>query len=146
MRALQADFPVTPTPYAELAAAADVTEKELLDTVADWLKNGTVRRFGARLDHRKAGYTENTLATWKGGDIDAWGKTFAELPEVSHCYRRKTHHDWPWELYTMVHARSDEELSATLARMRKAAPGAESVQLKTLYELKKTSMRYFLES
>jgi len=146
VRALQADFPVTTAPYAELAAAAGVTEEELIGTVADWQKDGTIRRFGARLNHRKAGYTTNTLAAWKGGDIDVWGGTFAELPEVSHCYRRATHPDWPWELYTMVHARSDDELSAILARMRNTAPGAESVLLKTLYELKKTSMRYFLET
>jgi len=145
VRAIQDDFPIVDRPFLIVADRAKTTEQNVIATVRKWLENGTIRRFGARLNHRRAGYSQNVLTAWKGENIGILGHTFAELPDVSHCYQRATYDDWPYELYAMVHATSNAEMKNNLNRMKALAPEAKSISMKTLHELKKTSMRYFLE-
>ncbi|MFC1693479.1 hypothetical protein ACFL1R_08245 [Candidatus Latescibacterota bacterium] len=145
VKALQMEFPLDEKPFSIIAETANTTESALINTVNKWLSEGIIRRFGVRLNHRKVGYTVNTLAAWQGEHIDTWGKKFAEISAVSHCYRRKSHNDWPYELYTMVHAKTEKEMNNIINSMRDTAQGASMIALKTLNELKKTSMKYFLE-
>ena len=145
VRALQYDFSLVERPFEVIANTAETDETTIIDTTRRWIQEGIIRRFGARFNHRALGYTTNTLAVWSGEHIDIWGKKFAELNEVSHCYRRTSTLTWPYELYTMVHAQSKKEMNALLKTMKSIAPGARMVSLKTLYELKKISMKYFLE-
>jgi len=145
VRAVQDDFPIVPRPFGEVSRRAGIPESGVIRTIKKWVDDGTIRRFGARLDPRRSGYSTNVLAAWRGDDVDEWGRKFAEFPEVSHCYRRKGHPDWPYELYTMIHASSEKDMSRVVGVMTAVAGGAEPLLLKTRRELKKTSMKYFLE-
>lgn len=145
VRALQEDFPLVERPFRAIAGALNNDESDIIKHVQQWLSDRTIRRFGARLNHRLAGYTCNLLAAWKGPHLESLGKIFAEFPEITHCYLRKSHTDWPYELFTMIHAKSEKEMSDSIVKMKNFAQGAEIVTLKTLKELKKTSMKYFLE-
>jgi len=75
--------------------------------------------------------------------VEEVGKLMASFDEVSHCYRRNPAKDWPYNLYTMVHA-SDEvscrKIAATISE-KTSAHGYEI--LFSRKELKKTSMQYF---
>ena len=143
--AVQDDFPLVERPFQVIADLTDTVESEVIEIINSWLNDGVLRRFGARLNHRTIGYSSNKLAAWEGEHIDLWGKKFAELAEISHCYRRKPHHDWPYELYTMIHTKTEKEMDDVLKKMKTTAHGAGMVSLKTQSELKKTSMKYFLE-
>jgi siroheme decarboxylase len=145
VRLLQHDFPIIEKPFAAFAGSVNMKESEIIDTINSWLKNGVIRRFGARLNHKKIGYSVNVLAAWAGDEVEKWGEKFAEMDEVSHCYLRESYDEWPFELYTMVHTRSDEEADKIIEAMKKDAPNSTMKKLKTLYELKKTSMKYFME-
>ena len=142
---LQNDFPVVKNPFRVLSDSIQRDESEIIDTINLWINNGIIRRFGARLNHKKIGYTFNTLAAWQGKDLELWGKKFAELNQVSHCYLREPHEDWPYELYTMIHAKSAPEADIILETMSGIAHRSKMITLNTLYELKKTSMKYFME-
>ncbi len=145
IRALQNGIPVVDQPFLAISEELGLAESFMLHHVRRWIENGVIRRFGARLDHRRAGYTVNALAAWDGEQIQNWGTQFAELTSVSHCYLRRSYPEWPYRLYTMVHARNIEEMEKTLDIMRQIATGSRNVVLPTRYELKKTSMKYFLE-
>ncbi len=145
VRALQENFPLVDRPYLVIGDRAHMGEVEVVNTVRKWTEDGTIRRFGARLNHRNAGWTSNTLVAWGGGNIDMHGRTFSAMKEVSHCYKRTPHHEWPYELYTMVHAPSSVEMQDTLERMKALAEDSKPVFMNTLFELKKTSMKFFLE-
>ena len=145
IRALQEHFSIVEKPFTIIAETTDIDEPAIMNTVNSWIQSGVIRRFGARLNHNKIGYTYNILAAWKGHDVELWGNTYAKSPHVSHCYLRKPHEFWPYELYTMVHAQSDIEGAEILESMRKTAQDSNMVALKTLKELKKTSMKYFME-
>lgn len=145
VRALQNEFPIVKNPFKVIADSTGTEEPAIMETINSWLEDGTIRRFGARLSHKKIGYTHNILAAWEGKNSELWGEKFAEFTQVSHCYLREPHDDWPYELYTMFHAKSDTEANEILKAMKSIARGAKMIAMKTLYELKKTSMKYFME-
>ena len=145
VRAIQEEFPLIREPFRALAEMANVSEEQLIAAIRHWIDEGVIRRFGARIDHHRHGLKSNTLVAWQGDYSDRWGKRFADLSYVSHCYRRRAHSEWPYELYTMVHARSQDEMTTHLNEMRLIAPEARMLALRSLYELKKTSMKYFIE-
>lgn len=145
IKTLQHEFPILERPFKLIAGSLGLSEDDVLETISGWVADGTIRRFGARLNHHKAGYTENTLVAWRGRDVVQWGERFARLDAISHCYLREPGKDWPYELYTMVHATSARDLQKTIRHMNEIAVGSQMVKLKTLYELKKTAMKYFVE-
>lgn len=145
VRALQQDFPIVEQPFRQIAEKIGGEHEAVLDTIREWNGNGTIRRFGARLNHRKLGYVQNLLTVWGGKRVEEWGKAFAGMDQVSHCYLREPRSDWPYSLYAMVHTRSEEELNRSLSAMKRRAPGAAMIRLRTVSELKKTVMSYFLE-
>lgn len=146
IRALQNTVPIVERPFLALAEELGLDENAIISRINDWLSSGVMRRFGARVSHRRIGFGSNALVAWEGLEAETWGIRFAELPTVSHCYLRTPHPEWPYRLYTMVHARSDAEMKKTVAFMQSIAQGSSHVVLKTLYELKKTSMKYFMEN
>ncbi|MGO4303509.1 siroheme decarboxylase subunit beta [Cupriavidus sp. RAF12] len=117
--ALEAGLPLTPFPYHALGRRCGVSPTEILCRLAQWHNTGIIRRFGAILHHRKFGYAHNAMCVWNVPDarVDAIGMRLAHVPHVTLCYRRPRRlPDWPYNLFAMVHARSQTELQATLAR------------------------------
>ena len=146
VKALQGDLPITPTPYQEIAQALDISEQLLLDTLQSLCDRGVIRRFGATLRHQKSGYTANAMVAWRVEEerADQVGEIFAAFKEVSHCYHRKPTQEWPYRLYTMVHASDEANCRETASRMAEQAGVAEYELLFSREELKKTSMQYFI--
>ena len=121
-----------------------------LDRVRTLCANGTIRRLGAIVNHRQIGFVANALTAWRvpADRLDEVGCAFAASPSVSHCYARETRPDWPYSIYAMVHAQSDEALAEILQQLAVVAEGRTGkmpvpLVLKTLREYKKASMRYF---
>ena len=104
-----------------------------------------IRRFGATLRHQKSGFAANAMTAWQVDEarIEAVGEIMASFRAVSHCYRRDPADGWPYNLYTMIHGKSEEDCRET-ARQMSAASGVETYQLLfSRRELKKISMTYF---
>ncbi len=143
--ALQGDIPVSPRPYLEIAEMIGVDEETVLSVVKDLYHRGVIRRFGATLRHQKSGFNANAMVAWQVDEslIDTVGEQVAGYDAVTHCYRRDPAPDWPYNLYTMVHAR-DEAGCREIARTISEDTGvSEYTMLFSRRELKKTSMQYF---
>jgi hypothetical protein len=69
----------------------------------------------------------------------------AAFRQVSHCYRREPTPDWPYNLYTMIHAVDEATCIETAKSMSRKADVPEYTLLFSKRELKKTSMQYFTE-
>ena len=76
--------------------------------------------------------------------IEQAGKTMASFAEVSHCYQRPTYPDWPYCLYTMIHARTQAECQAIAGRISGATDIREYALLRSLHEFKKARVKYFV--
>ncbi|MDR2603959.1 MAG: Lrp/AsnC family transcriptional regulator [Desulfovibrio sp.] len=146
LRIMQDNLPDSPTPYAAVAAAAGTEEEEVLALLRSLREEGVIRRFGAVLRHRQAGYGANAMVAWKAerDGIDAAGARMARHPLVSHCYYRPSvAPDWPYELYAMVHGRDAVERKRAIRELALDAALTEYVVLESVEELKKTSLRFF---
>lgn len=142
---VQGDIAITSRPYLEIAGRLGIEEEVLLKTLKDLCQRGVIRRFGATLRHQKSGYTANAMTAWKVDEdrINEVGEKMASYRQVSHCYRRNPTPEWPYNLYTMIHA-MDEESCLEIAREISAETSVNTYTvLFSKKELKKTSMEYF---
>jgi len=142
---IQGDIPVVPRPFAVLAEKAGITEDQFLERLKQLIEDGAIRRFGATLFHRSAGIKANAMAAWYVPEdrIEETGKALAEFKEVTHCYQRPPQKDWRYNLYTMIHGRSDDDCRAIVERISDRVGVKDYTLLFSEKEFKKTSMEYF---
>ncbi|MBF0121830.1 MAG: Lrp/AsnC family transcriptional regulator [Candidatus Omnitrophica bacterium] len=137
--ALSEPFALVPEPYALVAKKIGISEMKLIDQIAQYQEEGIIRRLGIVYGHFKMGFSANALVVWKvaESDLENTGKIFAGFSAVTHCYARQSYPQWPYNLYTMVHAKSDKEAQATIRQMASKAGLQEYKKLSTLKEFKK---------
>jgi DNA-binding Lrp family transcriptional regulator len=145
IRELGGDLPLESSPFADMARHLNVTEEQLLDTIRDFLRRGLLRRFGAALRHQRVGYGGNALVAWvvPPDRIEEVGRAVAAFPEVTHCYQRATAPGWPYNLYSMVHRRSEAECRELVRQISAAVNVKDYIVLFSTAELKRSSMQYF---
>ncbi|MFZ0240165.1 MAG: Lrp/AsnC family transcriptional regulator [Desulfobacterales bacterium] len=143
--AIQGDIAVTGRPYRRIAESLDIPEEQLLEILQDLCDRGVIRRFGATIRHQKSGFTANAMVAWRVTEerIETVGRIMAGFRQVSHCYRRNPTGDWPYNLYTMIHARNEASCHETARKMAEKSGVDDFALLFSRRELKKTSMRYF---
>jgi siroheme decarboxylase len=142
---LQEDMAITERPYLEISEKLGIAEDTLLETLQSLCERGIIRRYGATLRHQKTGFTANAMAAWQVAEnrVEEVGNRLASFKQVSHCYRRNPTQGWPFNLYTMIHAKN-KEACRQAARKMSQETGVENYSLLfSRRELKKTSMVYF---
>lgn len=142
---LQGDLPLEPRPFAPLARELGLSEAEVVARIQALAQGKVMRRFGATLRHQRSGFASNVMVAWRvpperAGEV---GRALASFRQVSHCYWREPCDDFPYNLFSMVHGRDEDECRAVVAEMAALARADEYDLLFSLEELKKTSMRYF---
>ncbi|MDY6792442.1 MAG: Lrp/AsnC family transcriptional regulator [Thermodesulfobacteriota bacterium] len=145
---IQGDIPVISRPYLEISNRLNISEETLLETLKDLCDRGVIRRFGATIRHQKSGFAANAMVAWIVDEerMEEVGEKMSSFKEVSHCYRRNPTDEWPYNLYTMVHAK-DEEMCRKIARTMSDESRVKNYKLLfSRRELKKTSMQYFSTS
>jgi DNA-binding Lrp family transcriptional regulator len=142
---LQQDMAVAERPYLDIAQNLGISEAQLLKKLKGLCKKEVIRRFGATLRHQRTGFTANAMVAWMVEEdrIEAVGQKMAAFHQVSHCYRRNPSRDWPYNLYTMVHASDEQSCHETARKMSEATSVKDYALLFSREELKKTSMVYF---
>jgi DNA-binding Lrp family transcriptional regulator len=144
IRELQKDIELIEEPFNEPARRLGITIKELLAKAKEYEQLGIMRRFAAILRHRDAGFTANGMIVWNiRENIDEIGYRVAAYPQVSHCYRRPTYEDWPYNLFSMVHARSKESAIKIAEEIAKDIKIKDYRILFSLREFKKERVRYY---
>lgn len=142
---LQGDLPLEAEPFSAIAADVGVTEDALLQKINAYLEAGVMRRLGTILRHHKAGYNANAMCGWAVPDelVEKVGPVMAEFREASHVYLRPTYPDWPYNLFTMLHGKSPQDLERVAAEISQRTGITDYKLLYSTREFKKTSMKYF---
>ncbi len=143
LKLTQDGIPFAPEPFNKVAEQLGITPEEVIAKIKDMQAKGVIRRFGASIGHRAIGITSNAMCTWDVPDerVEEVGAIMAGFPEVSHCYERPRYPDWPYNLFTMVHAYSHEECEKVAAQISKATGIGEYSLLFSEREFKKTGAR-----
>jgi len=146
IRRLQEGLPLVERPFEVLAGQLGLSEQALLSKVADWLEGGVIRRFGAVVNHRRLGFVANGMAVFAVPSewIETVGRAIAEHAEVSHCYERPTMPGFGYNLYAMVHGRTQAQVRAVVDAMAAEVGIDDYTVLFSTVEYKKRSMAYFV--
>ncbi|MDP3850235.1 MAG: AsnC family transcriptional regulator [Luteolibacter sp.] len=150
VRVMQRDIPLVAQPFMAMAEELGLPFGEAAAMHGEFLSSGRMRRFAAVLHHRKAGFGANAMGVWAGPQDDpralrALGETMAGFRAVSHCYQRPSYADWPYNLFTMVHGKSEQECEQTLAAIAEATGISDRHALYSTREFKKVRVRYFTD-
>jgi len=150
VRAMQRDLSLVPAPFVALAEDLGMTFEDAVAMHDDFIRTGRMRRFAAVLHHRKAGFGANAMGVWAGpaddpATLQRLGETMAGFRAVSHCYQRPSYPDWPYNLFTMVHGKSEQECEQTLAAIAEATGISDRHALYSTKEFKKVRVRYFTD-
>ena len=140
-------LPLVPHPYAQWARQLGWPTDRVQDTLARWLDQGTLRRFGVVVRHHDLGIHANamTVIDVPDDEVDAAGARLAAQPGVTLCYRRERAQGWPYNLYCMVHGRDRTEVRDTVACALQQA-GLQGRPRQSLFSgqrFKQTGGRYF---
>ncbi|SFB84980.1 transcriptional regulator, AsnC family [Halobiforma haloterrestris] len=147
---VQDGLPLSETPYADVAAAIDRDPDWVRETIRRFDREGKIRRVGVVPNHYALGYTENGMTVWDVPDdlVSEVGPAVASLPFVTHCYERPRHEGvWSYNLFAMVHGRSEGECRRRIERVRETVAEYGDVRdddWETLFStriLKKTGIR-----
>ncbi len=147
----QATFPVESRPFARIGSDLGASEEDVLARLRELASCGVLRRIGASLHHVRSGFTSNSLVAWNlrerpEAEVLEAASQVAGNDWLSHCYLRRTlvdtlEFDWGYNLYTMIHARSDSELREREGILSSTLRGHSFVSMKTKREWKKTPYR-----
>ncbi|MFQ6085622.1 MAG: radical SAM protein [Candidatus Bathyarchaeia archaeon] len=144
LKAFQDGIRLVSQPFATVAGMVGKSENDVLSTIKSLLKRGVIRRVGAVVRHRAAGFTANALVAWKVppetlGDVR--GK-MARFEEITHCYERLTvPGKWEYNVFCMAHGRSKEECEEVIKRISKEIGIQEYVVLYSGREFKTAGVR-----
>jgi DNA-binding Lrp family transcriptional regulator len=88
------------------------------------------------------------MIVWKVPEekIDDIGMKLAGYPQVSHCYQRPVYQDWPYNVFSMVHARTKEACEKIGIEMSKQIGITDYRILFSAREFKKERVKYFEEN
>jgi DNA-binding Lrp family transcriptional regulator len=140
---LQRDLPLEARPFTEMSGGG-MGEERFLGICRSLLERGIMRRYGAAVNHRQAGYTANAMVCWEvpSEKTDEAGRRLASRREVSHCYERKTNPAWPYNLFAMIHGQAREACLEVAAAASREGSLGDFLALFSSRELKKTRIKY----
>jgi siroheme decarboxylase len=144
---LQHGLPESQNPYKDMAEKVGIDIEQLLKILKEWKQQGKIRRIGAIVNHFKVGLSGAAMVAWQvePEQAEQVGKILARFEEVSHAYERHSDENWPYNLYTMVHEKSNKDVQQTVKRMSKACGITNFRILVTEKELKKVPPTYIIE-
>jgi siroheme decarboxylase len=145
VRVLQGDLPLQPRPFDLLARVSGISVDELLASARTLLKRGQIRRFAATIATRKQGFAATAMGVWvvPAENADEYASKFVQHRGVSHCYLRPVYDDWPYNLYTTVHARSVDECESVINDLAIDSGLSEKRALFPTREYKKARINFF---
>lgn len=144
--ATQEGLPLVPRPYVDVATKLGLSPETVMERLSRMLESGVIRRIGVVPNHYALGLDRNAMTVWDvdDADVDRLGREIGAFEFVTHCYRRpRALPLWPYNLFAMVHGRTDDEVTAKIAliesHLNDAVRSRDVLMSKRI--LKKTGLR-----
>ncbi|SEW23312.1 siroheme decarboxylase subunit beta [Natrinema salifodinae] len=143
---IQDGFPLSETPYRDVAARLGDPVDDVLAAIDRLLENGCLKRVGCVINHVVTGFDANCMVVWDVPDaeLDERGERAGGLPYVTLCYHRPRRPDkeWPYNLFTMIHGRDAEAVDEKIDELAADYLPVDHERLYSTETLKQTGARY----
>ena len=113
LNGFQHGFPLSPTPYADMASQLGMDEQSLLDLLAMLQDKGVISRIGAVFRPNRVGVSTLAAMAVPEDQLERIADLISNYSSVNHNYEREHH----FNLWFVVTAESHEQLNAILADM-----------------------------
>lgn len=87
--AYQHDFPLTPRPFATIAAALETDEATVIDRLEQLQASGCISRVGAVVAPHRTGWSTLAAMAVAADRLEAVATMVSAYPEVNHNYQRE---------------------------------------------------------
>ena len=141
----QFDIKFVSEPFKDIVDELGIDYETYFSILLQLQEAGIMRRFATILNHRKAGFNANAMVVWdiEEAEGENIGKKAAAFSAVSHCYLRPKYQNWPNNLFTMVHGKTEDETDAIIREMSKEIEAKSYMPLYSSREFKKVRIEYF---
>ena len=144
--AIQDGFPLSATPYRDVAEGIDADVDDVLTAVDRLLADGCIKRIGCVVNHVATGFRNNCMIVWDVPDDerDARGERVGSLPYVTLCYHRprRPAQGWEYNLFTMIHGREAAVVDEKIDELAADHLPFDHERLYSTETLKPTGARY----
>lgn len=133
-------------PFKKAASDLNTKESELIELLLRLQTEGVLKSLRGAINHRRAGYPHNALIAWRNSSRAklAEGKLIKEAfladDRISHCYKRKAQKSFNYGIFTMMHARTKQEIDKFVCKTARCY-GLDYEVLFTEKELKKEKLK-----
>ncbi|MGI6453450.1 MAG: Lrp/AsnC family transcriptional regulator [Syntrophomonadaceae bacterium] len=136
---LQEDFPLSETPFADMATKIGVDEDTLLATIEKLKNQGIIRRIGGVIDSNQFGFV-STLCAVKVPEprIEEVAAIINKYPGVTHNYLR----DHDYNIWFTLTCPSDKTLNQVIASLEaetdckiEKMPAEKVFKIKVLFDM-----------
>ncbi|RLM57482.1 Lrp/AsnC family transcriptional regulator [Halobellus sp. Atlit-31R] len=143
---IQDGFPLSATPYRDVADAIGADVDAVVDAVDRLLDDGCVKRVGCVVNHVVTGFDANCMVVWDVPDeeLDTRGEAVGTLPYVTLCYHRprRPEQEWSYNLFTMIHGREADVVDEKIDELASEHLPFEHERLYSTETLKQTGAQY----
>jgi DNA-binding Lrp family transcriptional regulator len=113
----QHDFPLSATPFADMAEQLGVSEDEVLSSVRRLQDDGVISRVGPVFTPNRIGVSTLAAMSIPAEKLECVARIISAFPEVNHNYERE--HEY--NLWFVVTASSEEHLDIVLHEIEQHA-------------------------
>ena len=143
---IQDGFPLSATPYRDVADAVDAPVEDVLAAVERLRADGCIKRIGCVVNHLVTGFDANCMVVWDvpDGNLDDRGEAVGQLPYVTLCYHRprRPEQGWTYNLFTMIHGRDPAAVDEKIDELAADHLPVDHERLYSTETLKQTGARY----
>ena len=143
IKAVEHGLPIASRPYQEIARQLGTTEQDVITRLQRLIDDGVIKRYGIVVRHKELGYTANGMVVWDIPDekVDELGLRIGKCNCVTLSYRRPRRlPEWPYNLFTMVHGRSQDEVRQKVEEIVKTC-GLQEVNHSILFSTRRFKQR-----
>ena len=109
----QQDFPLSPTPYSDIAKSIGVSEQEVLDALQELKKLDYISRIGPIVPPNKLGCSMLLAMSVPEEQLQSVAQSINQFQEVNHNYQRENR----FNLWFVLIAQNSSHLEAVIAEI-----------------------------
>jgi DNA-binding Lrp family transcriptional regulator len=109
----QRDFPLTPTPYADVAKQLNTDEETVINYLKSLQKDGIVSRVGSVFKANRVGVSTLAAIEVEEAELEKVADIVSSFSEVNHNYER----EHAFNLWFVLNANNQDALQSTITKI-----------------------------